>query len=176
MVNFDSCSPICPPKYMGGSCCGLCLGLRHTYQLPCSSPALTAVSRLAAPRLNGDARTSACLMGRDLLFLRQSTRGSTRPHGFLTFWIPLTQGVVVRFRWRHSSAAAIVAVHRSPRGGCLHERQGTSIMTGVPMQARCGLACVGGSYPPQGGLHHRSDPFTVASMRTLLSALVCPFL
>lgn len=161
---------------MGGSCCGLCLGLRHTYQLPCSSPALAAVSRLAAPRLNGDARTSACLMGRDLLFLRQSTRGSTRPHGFLTFWIPLTQGVVVRFRWRHSSAATIVAAHRSPRGGCLHERQGTSIMTGVPMQARCGLACVGGSYPPQGGLHHRSDPFTVASMRTLLSALACPFL
>lgn len=66
--------------------------------------------------------------------------------------------------------------HRSPRGGCLHERQGTSIITGVPMQARCGPACVGGSYPPQGGLHHRSDPFTVASMRTLLSALACPFL
>ena len=154
MVNFDSCSPICPSKYMSGSCCGLCLGLRHTYQLPCSSPALAAVSRLAAPRLNGDARTSACLMGRDLLFLCQSTFQS----------------------YKTLANEFNPAAHRSPRGGCLHERQGTSIMTGVPMQARCGLACVGGSYPPQGGLHHRSDPFTVASMRTLLSALVCPFL
>lgn len=118
---------------------------RFAYQLPCSSPALAAVSRLAAPRLNGDARTSACLMGHfNLIGQLASGSGPT--------------------------------VHRSPRGGCLHERQGTSIMTGVPMQARCGLACVGGSYPPQGGLHHRSDPFTVASMRTLLSALVCPFL
>lgn len=145
-------------------------------------PAAVQQSRLygcvasgCAPALRGC--SYVCMLGgARFVVSAPSTRGSTRPHGFLTFWIPLTQGVVVRFRWRHSSAAAIVAVHRSPRGGCLHERQGTSIMTGVPMQARCGLACVGGSYPPQGGLHHRSDPFTVASMRTLLSALVCPFL
>lgn len=45
----------------------------------------TAVSRLAAPRLYGDARTSACLMGRDLLFPNRSSRGSTRPHNFLAF-------------------------------------------------------------------------------------------
>lgn len=42
-------------------------------------------SRLAAPRLYGDARTSACLMGRDLLFPNRSSRGSTRPHNFLAF-------------------------------------------------------------------------------------------
>lgn len=47
--------------------------------------AYTAVSRLAAPRLYGDARTSACLMGRDLLFPNRSSRGSTRPHNFLAF-------------------------------------------------------------------------------------------
>ena len=86
-------------------------------------------------------------------------------------------GILLRFQSYKTLANEFnPAAHRSPRGGCLHERQGTSIMTGVPMQARCGLACVGGSYPPQGGLHHRSDPFTVASMRTLLSALACPFL
>lgn len=50
-----------------------------------SSLAYTAVSRLAAPRLYGDARTSACLMGRDLLFPNRSSRGSTRPHNFLAF-------------------------------------------------------------------------------------------
>lgn len=64
---------------------GLSVRLRLTYQLPCSSLAYTAVSRLAAPRLYGDARTSACLMGRDLLFPNRSSRGSTRPHNFLAF-------------------------------------------------------------------------------------------
>lgn len=28
------------------------------------------------------------------------------------------------------------------------EQQGASITTGAPVQTRCGLACVGGSYPP----------------------------